>query len=79
MIQEYTILGKGDFSTMTDAVGLSGIEVADVKYSYGSIQFKGTEKQLDILLDELYKDDSAFKVIGVHDQETEDFYKNLFN
>ena len=79
MIKDYKILGKGDFNIMADVPGMTGVEASDVKYCYGAIQFKGTKKQLDILLAEVYKDDSTFKVIGVHDKETEDFYKNLFN
>ena len=55
MIQDYKILGKGDFNIMADVPGLTGVEASDVKYCYGAIQFKGTKKQLDILLAELYK------------------------
>ena len=32
MIQEYKILGKGDFNIMADVPGLTGGQASDVKY-----------------------------------------------
>jgi hypothetical protein len=33
---------------------------------YGSMKFYGTEKELEIYLEELIKDESTFKLIGIH-------------
>jgi hypothetical protein len=41
-------------------------EYADIKIGYSSIVFNGTREQLDELLDKMMKDETYFKVIGVH-------------
>ena len=58
---------------------VTGKEYCDIKLGYGYIEFTGTEKQLDSYLTELYKDESSFKVIGVHDDDPdlEAYYKKL--
>ena len=68
MIKEYLIQGKGFFNYTTNHYYLSNQEVSDIKSSYGLIEFKGTEEQLDLFLESLYKDESSFKVIGIHDK-----------
>ena len=66
MIKEYLIQGKGYFGCMVDSP-VPGIEIGDIKVGYGYIEFKGSEKQLDLFLKSLYKDESTFKVIGIHE------------
>ena len=66
MIKEYLIQGKGYFGCMVDSP-VPGIEIGDIKFRYGYIEFKGSEKQLDLFLERLYKDESTFKVIGIHE------------
>ena len=66
MIKEYLIQGKGYFGRMVDSP-VPGIEIGDIKFGYGYIEFKGSEKQLDLFLKSLYKDESTFKVIGIHE------------
>jgi hypothetical protein len=78
MKKKYIIIGKGYCHTMEQDQMLNGLQYSDVKFKYGSIEFTGTEEQLTLFLKPLYKNDTNFKVMGVHDQETEDFYKNLF-
>lgn len=68
MIKEYIINGKGYFGTQEIDHIFSNIEVSDIKFCYGYIEFKGTEKQLDKFLEKLYSDESFFKVIGVHNK-----------
>ena len=66
MIKEYLIQGKGYFGRMVDSQ-ITGVEMGDIKVGYGYIEFKGSEKQLDLFLERLYKDESTFKVIGIHE------------
>ena len=66
MIKEFLIEGKGYYNTIDDDYFLSGVDVGDIKSGYGYIEFKGTEKQLDKFLKKMYKDESTFKVIGIH-------------
>ena len=68
MIKEYLIQGKGFFNYTTNHYYLSNQEVSDIKSSYGLIEFKGTQEQLDLFLESLYKDESTIKVIGIHDK-----------
>ena len=68
MIKEYLIQGKGYFNHTTNDYYLSNQEVSDIKSSYGLIEFKGTQEQLDLFLSSLYKDESTLKVIGIHDK-----------
>jgi len=68
--KEFLIMGKGYKNIMTDDPYLSGVEVADITTAYGYIEFKGTDKELDKFLMYLYKDESTFKVIGVHNAIT---------
>ena len=68
MIKEYLIQGNGFFNYTTNDYYLSNQEVSDIKSSYGLIEFKGTQEQLDLFLSSLYKDESTFKVIGIHDK-----------
>ena len=68
MIKEYLIQGKGFFNYTTNDYYLSNQEVSDIKSSYGLIEFKGTQEQLDLFLSSLYKDESTLKVIGIHDK-----------
>tara|TARA_R110001592_G_scaffold269282_4_gene535610 strand:+ start:1609 stop:1854 length:246 start_codon:yes stop_codon:yes gene_type:complete len=50
----WTLEGKGYFSNET------------LMLKYGSMKFYGTEKELEIYLEDLIKDESTFKLIGVH-------------
>ena len=79
MIKEYLIQGKGFFNYTTNHYYLSNQEVSDIKSSYGLIEFKGTEEQLQQFLKKLMKDEKYFKVIGIHEhnEEEEEYYKQL--
>ena len=66
MIKEFLIEGRGYYNTMVNDPYFGDIEISDIKVGYGYIEFKGTEKQLDLFLEHLYQDESTFKVIGVH-------------
>jgi|TARA_Y100001963_G_scaffold109112_1_gene150797 hypothetical protein len=66
MIKEYIINGKGYFGIRETDHIFSTVDISDIKFGYGYIEFKGTNKQLDLFLESLYKDESNFKVIGVH-------------
>lgn len=59
---------------------ITGQEYCDIKLGYSYIEFTGTEEELDNYLIELYKDESNFKVIGVHEDnpELDEHYKQLF-
>ena len=50
----WTIEGKGYFDSESQML------------KYGSMKFYGTEKELEIYLEDLIKDESYFKLIGVH-------------
>ena len=65
-MNQYLIEGKGVFNEIVKDPYFSGVEISDIKTGYGHIEFKGTEKQLDLFLESLYQDESDFKVIGVH-------------
>tara|TARA_R100000655_G_scaffold81429_1_gene120932 strand:- start:73 stop:351 length:279 start_codon:yes stop_codon:yes gene_type:complete len=79
MTQEYTIQVKGNIPRMITESKIYKREYTDFSYGYGFIKFKGTETQLDKLLNELAEQgDNDFKVIGVHDDETEKFYQEMF-
>ena len=50
----------------------------DIKIVSGCIEFKGTEQQLDELLDKLYADESNGKCLGVQYSD-EELRKNIDN
>jgi len=79
MTQEYTIQVKGNIPRIITESKIYKREYNDFSYGYGFIKFKGTERQLDKLLDHLTAEgDNDFKIIGVHDEETEEYYKQMF-
>ena len=53
MTQEYTIQVKGNIPRMITESKIYKREYNDFSYGYGFIKFKGTERQLDKLLNEL--------------------------
>ena len=60
MVQEYIITGDGYYNTKV-ASPVSLKEIGDIKWSRGTIRFKGTEEQLDAFLDTLIQDETYFK------------------
>lgn len=66
MIKEFRIDGKGYYNVVEDDPIITGVETSDIKCGYGYVKFKGTDKQLDDFLEEIQKDETYFKVIGVH-------------
>ena len=78
-MNKYTIQVKGNIPTIITESKIYKREYNDFKYGYGFLEFTGTDKQLNTLLDHLAEQgDSDFKVIGVHDDDTEKFYKEMF-
>ena len=79
MTQQYTIHIKGNIPTVVAERLSYYSQYQDFSYGQGFINFTGTESQLDGLLQYLNdKGDGYFKVIGVHDDETEKFYQEMF-
>ena len=66
-VKEFFIQTKGYMNTMVSHPYNVMQEIGDIKMGYGGMEFKGTETELDAFLETLYKDESSFKVIGVHD------------
>jgi hypothetical protein len=78
-MNKYTIHIKGNIPTVVAERLTYSRLYQDFSYSQGFINFTGTEKQLDGLLEYLNKKgDGYFKVIGVHDDEIEKFYQEMF-
>ena len=64
-MNKYTIQVKGNIPTIITESKIYKREYNDFKYGYGFIEFTGTDKQLNTLLDHLAEQgDSDFKVIG---------------
>ena len=79
-MNKYLIHGKGYFNVTTNDPFISGIEISDIKSSYGYIKFTGTEKQLDKFCDYLLEQGEAtFKITGIFNEEEETHYKQLLN
>ena len=67
VICRWQINYKGHIGTEVLTDHITGDDYSDIKIGYGSILFKGTKKQFDALLDELYsKDNYQYKIIGEH-------------
>ena len=78
MTQEYTIQVKGNIPRIITESKIYKREYNDFSYGYGFIKFKGTEIQLDKLLNDLAEQgDNDFKVIGVHDEAYEKFKQSI--
>ena len=79
-MNKYTIHIKGNIpATIRDSVYFNR-EYSDLTYEYGFINYKGTDEQLDGLLEYLtLKGEAEFKIIGVYEDnaEEEEYYKNL--
>jgi|TARA_R100000482_G_C5118159_1_gene144196 hypothetical protein len=65
-VNEYLIHGKGYYSGMVNDPTFFGLQMSDVNVGYGYIEVKCTEDELTTILENLYKDETYFKVIGVH-------------
>ena len=65
-LNEYLIEGKGYYSGMTTDPSFFGLQMSDINIGYGYIEVKCTEDELTTILEKLYKDETYFKVIGVH-------------
>ena len=65
-LNEYIIEGKGYYSGMTTDPSFFGLQMSDINIGYGYIEVKCTEDELTTILEKLYKDETYFKVIGVH-------------
>ena len=65
-VNEYLIEGKGYYSGMTTDPSFFGLQMSDINVGYGYIEVKCTEDELTTILEKLYKDETYFKVIGVH-------------
>ena len=64
-MKQYIIQGKGEYNRIVNDPYFGEKEISDIQSGYGYINFKGTDKQLDLFLEHLYQDESTFKVIGV--------------
>ena len=62
-IHNWFIQGKGYFGSESEILNL---RFANATKSYGGIDFKGTKEELEVYLEELYKNEGSFKVIGIH-------------
>lgn len=79
MNKEYTIQVKGNMPAIITESKIYRREYTDFNFGYGFINFKGTEAQLEKLLDDLAEQgDGDFKVIGVQDDDTEKFYQEMY-
>lgn len=79
-MKNYTIHIKGNIPAMITDSAYFNKEFSDFIYQYGYINYKGTDEQLDGLLEYLtLKGESEFKIIGVYEDnpEEEEYYKNL--
>ena len=65
-VNEYLIQGKGYYNGMTNDPSFFGLQMSDINVGYGYIEVKCTEDELTTILEKLYKDETYFKVIGVH-------------
>ena len=78
MKKQYSIHIKGSVPELVKDCTFTKFEYTDLKFDYGAINFKGTEQQLEEVLNYFVEQGHGhFKVIGVHDEETENYYKQL--
>ena len=79
-MKKYTIHIKGNIPAIIRDSVYFNREYSDLTYEYGFINYKGTDEQLDGLLEYLtLKGEAEFKIIGVYEDnaEEEEYYKNL--
>ena len=79
-MNKYTIHIKGNIPAIIRDSVYFNREYSDLIYGYGFINYKGTDEQLDGLLEYLtLKGEAEFKIIGVYEDnaEEEEYYKNL--
>mgnify|MGYP003657889455 FL=1 len=62
----FDYIDKGIFKHTWTLEGKGYFDSESLMLKYGSMKFYGTEKELDIYLEDLIKDESTFKLIGVH-------------
>tara|TARA_R100001163_G_C5012840_1_gene158169 strand:- start:681 stop:923 length:243 start_codon:yes stop_codon:yes gene_type:complete len=73
MVKEYIITGDGYYNTLTEHPLSLGLQIGDIEWKRGVINFKGTEKQLDSFIDLLIQDETYFKFRDVF--EKHEYYK----
>ena len=79
-MKNYTIHIKGNIPAIIRDSVYFNREYSDLTNGYGFINYKGTDEQLDGLLEYLtLKGEAEFKIIGVieDDPVQEEYYKNL--
>ena len=74
MIKEYIITGKGYYNNCVEHPLSLGLQIGDIEYKRGVINFKGTEEQLETFVDILIEDETSFKFIDWFEKEE---YNNL--
>ena len=76
--KQWIIKGKGYFNTMTKDPFITAIDISDITYTYGQIDFKGTEKQLDKFIDTLIENESTFKMIDYFEKDSKEHREYLY-
>ena len=79
-MNKYTIHIKGNIPAIIRDSVYFNREYSDLTYGYGFINYKGTDEQLEELLEYLtLKGEAEFKIIGVFEDDPvlDEYYKNL--
>jgi hypothetical protein len=80
MKKKFYIHTKGNYSTLVQDYVFLNKEIVDYKIGYGYLEFKGTEQELDKMLEYFREQgDGNLKVLGVFEDDPvqEEYYKNL--
>ena len=77
MKKEYIITGSGYYNTNVEHPLNLGLEIGDIEWKRGVINFKGTEKQLESFIDLLLEDETYFKFRDVFTKEEYDNLKRI--
>ena len=71
-MKNWIITGKGYINCGVDNPYNLNLEITDLKYKYGQIEFTGTENDLEKFVDELIKDESSFKMIDYFEKDSKE-------
>ena len=70
--KRYIITGKGYINCGVDNPYNLNLEITDLKYKYGQIEFTGSKAALEKFVEKLMEDEASFKVTGYFEKDSKE-------